>query len=194
MFGLDGDELLHIGVSMVVVAVAFSVGALVQSKDAFLATFPIILVGVGSGFVFHELAHKFVAQRYGAYARYQIWESGLALSLLMAVFTAGRFVFAAPGAVYIYSPRITRSQNGIISIAGPLTNLAIGTLFLVSAPFASIGYLQTMAFSAASINFFLGFFNMLPIPPLDGSKVFAWNFAAWAVLIILLAIPTFFLF
>lgn len=194
MFEFDRDELLHIGVSMVVVAVAFSIGYLFQSKAAFLVNFPIILVGVGTGFVLHELAHKFVAQRYGAYARYQIWESGLALSLLMAVFTGGRFVFAAPGAVYIYSPRITKEQNGIISIAGPLTNLVIGALFLASAPFAAIDYIQVMALSAAYINFFLGFFNMLPIPPLDGSKVFAWNFFVWAVLILLLAIPTFLLF
>lgn len=194
MFSFDRDELLHIFVSMVVVAIAFSVRYLFQSKLDFLLMFPVLLAGVGSGFVLHELAHKFVAMRYGAFARYRMWESGLLLALLMAVVSRGAFVFAAPGAVYIYSPYITRKQDGLISIAGPLTNLVVGLLFVLFAAVSPIPYLTLMAASAASINFFLGFFNMLPVPPLDGSKVFAWNFPAWLALTILLAIPTFLIF
>jgi len=193
-FGFDRDEVIHILVSMVVVAIAFSVRYLFESKVEFLLLFPVMLVGVGTGFVLHELAHKFVAMRYGAYARYQIWETGLAFALLLAVATRGLFVFAAPGAVYIYSPNITRGQNGIISIAGPLTNLFVGVFFVGLGAMFPMPYLQLMSMGAASINFFLGFFNMLPLPPLDGSKVIAWNFAAWAVLTALLAIPTFFIF
>lgn len=30
-------------------------------------------------------------------------------------------------------------------------------------------------------NLYLAFFNMIPIPPLDGSKVIAWNFLVWLI-------------
>lgn len=191
-FSFDAEELFNIGVSLFIIALAFSLRYLFFSKAAFLNVFSIVLIGVGSGFVLHELAHKFVAVRFGAFARYQAWGFGLGLALLMALVTRGAFVFAAPGAVYIYSPYITRRQNGLISIAGPLTNLLLGFAFLafgILSPRDS--YAELLGFSAASVNFFLGFFNMLPIPPLDGSKVLAWSWMAWLALITPLALMTF---
>lgn len=192
-FTLGADEIGQIAISMVVVALAFSVRYLFASKEQFISFFPVILIGVGSGFVFHELAHKFVAMKYGAYARYQVWESGLAFSLILSLVTRGAFVFAAPGAVYIYSQHLTRQQNGIISAAGPITNLVIGSLSLILFILTPTSYLSLIFASTASINFFLGFFNMLPVPPLDGSKVFAWNPLIWVVLAAALAIPAFLL-
>jgi len=174
------------------VAVAFSVRYLFASKAEFIAFFPIILVGVGTGFVLHELAHKFVAMRFGAFARYQAWESGLAMALLLSLLTGGRFVFAAPGAVYIYAHGLSRKANGLISLAGPMTNLVIGLLFAAVGIVSPSEYVTLLCFSAASINFFLGFFNMIPIYPLDGSKVLAWNIFAWAALTLPLALLTFF--
>lgn len=193
MWSFDTDEITQIVVSMVVVAIAFSLGAFFQSKEAFAQQFPIILVGVGTGFILHELAHKFVAIRFGAFARYQAWESGLVMALIMAVVTGGRFVFAAPGAVYIYSRNLTPRQNGLISVAGCLTNLVLGLAFVALALFAPTDYVFTLAATAASINFFLGAFNMIPIPPLDGSKVFAWNWMVWLALMAPLAFLAFFL-
>jgi len=192
MYGFDKEEITQIIISMLVVAVAFSAQYLFASKIAFAAVFPVILLGVGTGFVLHELAHKFVAIKLGAFARYQAWETGLLMALVMAFATGGRFVFAAPGAVYIYAPVLSRKKNGYISIAGPLTNLLVGLFFMVIGLVLPDGYLSFAALSVASINFFLGFFNMIPIPPLDGSKVLAWNVAAWIALIIPLGILTFF--
>jgi len=193
MYGFDRNEVTQIVISMVVVAIAFSVRYLFVSKEAFMQGFPIILVAVSTGFVLHELAHKFVAIRYGAFARYQAWESGLILALFMAFATGGMFVFAAPGAVYIYARGLSRRANGIISAAGPLTNLIVGLAFFsayMALPNGS--YLSVLANGAASINFFLGFFNMLPIYPLDGSKVWAWNILVWVALAVPLGILAFF--
>ena len=190
-FTIDSNEIAHIGISMLVVALAFSFRYLLISKELFLSFLPIILVGVGTGFIFHELAHKFTAMRFGAYARYRAWESGLAFALILSIVTRGAFVFAAPGAVYIYSHNLTRFQNGIISIAGPLTNLVTGSVFTFLLLFAPTPYFALLFASAASINFFLGFFNMLPIPPLDGSKVLAWNPLAWVATIGVLALLVF---
>ena len=89
-------------------------------------------VGVGTGFILHELAHKYVAIHYGAHAEFRMWQSGLILAIILPIVTFGQFLFAAPGAVYIYGTNISREQNGIISLAGPFTNVAIAILPVVS--------------------------------------------------------------
>ncbi len=144
-------------------------------------------VAVLTGFLLHELMHKAVAQRYGAWAEFRSSRTGL----MMAIFTAFLgIVFAAPGAVYVAGP-LTREQNGRVSLAGPLTNLAVALAFtglgLALVPFLTGDirfYVGGILFFTGYINAFLGVFNMLPIPPLDGSKVLAWNVGIWAVTIV----------
>ena len=41
--------------------------------------------------------------------------------------------------------------------------------------------LQWVLLPVSKINFFLGAFNMVPFPPLDGSKVMAWNPLVWGL-------------
>ncbi len=132
-------------------------------------------------FLVHELAHRNVAKYYGFSARYVAWPIGLGIALLSSFFG---FIFAAPGAVYIspYSERfafqlrpMTRKESGIISLAGPLSNLIVGALMLLV-------YFHTHFFvflRIAKFSFWLAFFNLLPIPPLDGSKVLIWNPLIW---------------
>ncbi|HTD80605.1 MAG TPA: site-2 protease family protein [Thermoplasmata archaeon] len=143
-------------------------------------------VAVLTGFLLHELMHKAVAQRYGAWAEFRSSRTGL----IMAIFTAFLgIVFAAPGAVYIAGP-LTRQQNGRVSLAGPLTNLAVALAFTgLGAAFRFLTgdvayYVGGILFFTGYINAFLGVFNMLPIPPLDGSKVLAWNVGIWALTIV----------
>src|SRR3989338_10946175 len=86
-------------------------------SQRFLMVFGISLITAGIGFLFHELAHKLVAQRYGCVAEFRSFDQMLYLAVGLA-FLVG-FIFAAPGAVMI-SGMITRKENGIISLAGPL--------------------------------------------------------------------------
>lgn len=134
-------------------------------------------ITVGTGFVLHELAHKFVAMRFKGYAEFKMWTQGLILALVFSLFG---FVFVAPGAVYIYLSRITKMQNGLISLAGPLMNLALSLFFLVLGfvlPF-KFGELNIWGF-ASFVNIWLGLFNMIPIFPLDGSKIIDWSIFVW---------------
>ncbi len=144
-------------------------------------------VAVVTGFLLHELAHKVLAQRYGAWAEFRSSRTGLIFAIVTGLIG---IVFAAPGAVYIAGP-LTREQNGKVSLVGPLVNFLIalaflGTWFVLGGFLAGeLGfYLAGILFFAAYINAFLGVFNMLPIPPLDGSKVFRWNVGIWAASII----------
>ncbi|HIH13138.1 TPA: metalloprotease [Candidatus Woesearchaeota archaeon] len=152
----------------------------------FLMLFGVSLFTAGLGFLLHELSHKLVAQRYGCAAEFRAFDQMLFLALGLA-FVIG-FIFAAPGAVMI-SGMVTRKENGIISMAGPMMNFVLGLLFMgltwVFPPWASL-------FSVGfSINMWLGLFNMIPFGPLDGVKIFRWNTLVWAGMV---AFGVFFVF
>ncbi len=61
-----------------------------------------------------------------------------------------------------------------VSACGPLSNLALAVLFalLLRLDLGNIG-LMKLAYYGVSINIFLALFNLIPIPPLDGSHVLA---------------------
>ncbi|MDG6909431.1 MAG: metalloprotease [Nitrososphaerota archaeon] len=145
----------------------------------------VALVTVGSGFVLHELSHKFVAQRYGFWAEFRMWPMGIVLALVTAVIG---FIFAAPGATYIQAPSITQEENGKISLAGPLVNVAIAAAFLPVWVSAADVFTFFLGLEGVYINVFLAMFNLLPVSLLDGAKVFRWNKGVWlAVMIPLVA-------
>lgn len=150
-------------------------------------TLLLALFTIGVGFVLHELMHKFVSERYGFEAEFRMWPSGLAFAILSALIAG--LVFAAPGATYINGYGITEKENGIVSLAGPITNIVIALIFLPlllintgSALLVEAGYLGSY------FNFFLAAFNMLPIFVLDGAKVWRWNKGLWAAFFIPLAL------
>lgn len=189
----SGIEIRDILVSWIALGVAFSF-ALAGGGITILATsdfslssaaylLAISLVTVGPGFVFHELSHKFVAQRYGYWAEFRMWPMGLVLALVTSLIG---FIFAAPGATYISGMNISRDENGKISVAGPLTNVAIAALFTPFLLYNSSSLLSLVGYIGVRINVFLALFNLLPIGPLDGAKVFRWNKLVWGALFIAL--------
>ncbi len=184
---MNQREITDLFISWLTISIAFAwMGTRILNPGGtqeFVTQFVIVLIAVGTGFVLHELAHKYVAIHYGAHAEFRAWKEGLILAVVLALISNGEFVFAAPGAVYVLGNRITLKQNGIISLAGPVTNLLIVLFFglLLSIIGPPQGFLRDLILSVMHINFFLAAFNMLPIPPLDGSKVFAWSKGAWLV-------------
>jgi Zn-dependent protease len=185
MVSFSSREIRDIIISMLVIAGVFayvlrysSVFDNIGSNDL-LSRVVIALVAVGFAFVLHELAHKFVAVRYGFYAEYRMWVQGLILAIITAYFG---FVFAAPGAVYIHGEYISREENGKISIAGPLTNIALAVFFFLLLPLLSFSPILAAIFGLGFIvNSFLALFNLLPISILDGAKVFRWNPFIWLI-------------
>ncbi len=176
----DVEELKELAISAVVLGFCFAWIQRNYLSLPFIEVFLIMLIAVGVSFIAHELAHKATAQRYGHFASYRMWDTGLIIAFFLAV-TLGA-IFAAPGAVYIsagYYP-ISRDENGIISLAGPATNLALAVLFLVLSAFP--GFLGLVGGFGFFINLVLALFNLLPFPPLDGSKILRWNSKIWAVL------------
>ncbi|HEV8594157.1 MAG TPA: site-2 protease family protein [Thermoplasmata archaeon] len=142
-------------------------------------------VAVVTAFLLHELAHKAVAQRYGCFAEFRYYPMGLVLGVLTAAFG---FLFAMPGAVMI-SGYVGPRENVRISAAGPGTNMALAAVFLALAvglgttggPTSNL--VKQLVASIAYVNLFLGGFNLIPFPPLDGSKVFAFDKVLWVLMV-----------
>ena len=162
-------EVLDMAVSVAVLSLAFSK----FFPDPLSSVFAVTAV-----FAFHELAHRSVARFYGCFAEYRRWDFGLLLAAVTAA-VPSPFVFAAPGAVVISAPfgrRLGKKQFGVIALSGPLSNIAVGAGFLALFSLFPSGFFL----HAAGVSFFLAFFNLIPVRPLDGGAVFSWSRAVWA--------------
>lgn len=190
MVKFTANEIRDIIISMFVISFAFALLLSGRDISTAISLIPIMLIVVGLGFVFHELAHKFVAIRYGYWAEYKMWIQGLVLAIIIPLFF--NFIFAAPGAVYIHGQSISKEENGKISIVGSIINLVFALFFLLILIFVPLnyttisisGYQWNWAFMGMFINGFLAFFNQLPIFGLDGSKVIKWNPFVWIIVVL----------
>ncbi len=152
-------------------------------RESWLAIFILSAITVGSAFILHELSHKFVAQRYGSWSEFRMEPNMLLLAVVIPFFVP--FIFAAPGAVMIFNPYLTREESGKIAIAGPLMNIALALLFLPLFIFAPYGILNEIGRFGVLINTWLALFNMIPASVLDGKKVLAWDKRVYGVVLII---------
>ncbi len=183
------SELRDLAIAWISISFCYSVRFL-HDITIFSQYFLISLVTIGSGFLLHELAHRSIARRYGLWAQFKLWWSGLVIAVATAVLTGGTFFFAAPGAVYILPSRKrpwgpSRRESGLISLSGAVANVAVGVGFRALTSLG--GVLANMGSIGYRINLLLAVFNLLPVPPLDGQKVMSWSVIIWAAAFIPLA-------
>ncbi|MDE7241380.1 site-2 protease family protein [Desulfovibrio sp.] len=150
------------------------------------------------GIILHEVAHGWVAERCGDPTARQLGRltlnplphidpAGLAVFGLTSL--SGAFVFGWAKPVPV-DPRNFRNPHRdmmLVALAGPMTNFLLAVAFGLGLwaavrllPFAELRTSQVYIFALSSlqagvvINFGLGWLNLLPIPPLDGSKILAY--------------------
>ena len=142
-------------------------------------TFILLAIPLLYSVILHELAHGWVAYLMGDSTAK--WQGRLSLNPLrhldpmgtLMLFLFG-FGWAKPVPVNFSNLHNTRKGLILVSSAGIITNmfLAFIALFLyrLLSPEPS-GVLSTLLYYMAQINTILASFNMIPIPPLDGSKI-----------------------
>jgi len=135
----------------------------------------VLVIVFTSSFLLHELAHKMVAQSHGLWAEFRLIPIGVLVTLL-SIFSPIKFI--SPGAVMV-AGHGSRETLGKVSLAGPLTNLALSTLFLGLAYF-SFDPLYWIAVYSVLFNASIAAFNLIPFGIFDGVTVFRWNKGVWA--------------
>ncbi len=136
--------------------------------------------------ILHEIAHGYVADKLGdptarVHGRLTLNPiphidpiMTIALPLILFILNAGVIFGAAkPVPVDPFNLKDPKRDMAIVSLAGPATNLLIAGLFSLLL-FLNLGPIVTnILTSGIYLNVTLAIFNLLPIPPLDGSKILA---------------------
>jgi Zn-dependent protease len=158
---------------------------LLDGLIAYLCFLPIL--------TFHEFAHAWVAWKCGDdTARLQgritlnpvahIDLLGTIILPLAAVFLsaansglAGFIIgWGKPVPVNIYNLRHRRRDDTLVALAGPAMNLLLAAVIVILAQVGALVHSETwvrVCLRLALLSLFLGYFNLLPVPPLDGSHV-----------------------
>ena len=174
-------ELRDLFKAWLVIALVFTIGTRGFSLG-FLFGFIVSLLTVGIAFLLHEASHKIAAQKYGFEAEFRKFTPMLILSVILSFLG---IIFIAPGAVMIKALGISPSENGKISLAGPVSNLVLGYILIISSFIVSIPVLKDVLLFGALVNCLIGLFNMIPFWLLDGKKIFSWDKKVYTVTIIL---------
>ncbi len=140
----------------------------------------LVLPGLFIAIIFHEFAHGYVAYKLGDPTAKDAGR--LTLNPFKHVDLVGfifllvfKFGWAKPVPINSMYFKDRKRDIILVSLAGPLTNFFIA---LISIVILSMGFLTNklivqMLFITIWYNIMLGIFNLLPFPPLDGSKVLA---------------------
>ncbi len=185
MFNVD-KRIIYIIIAVLVVSTVIQYAQNPMELVALLLTIPGVIIAI----TFHEFAHAFAADKLGDDTPRR--QNRLNLNPLSHIDPIGLFMlmfvhFGWGKPVEINPTNFNRkrsmsAQEAIVALAGPVTNIIIAIiltiiLFAIST-FASAfvlsqaGILVILALQMAiSVNIGLGIFNLVPLPPLDGSKI-----------------------
>ncbi len=195
MYEFTRNEIRDLLIAFAVLSICFAISNVGMDLFGIASILPIVMIGVGAGFLLHEIGHKFVSMKYGYWAEFKLWPLGLVIAFVTAFLG---FVFAAPGAVNTYADQMSDEINGRISIAGPMTNMGLALVFIIIAaliyPFSIHSQIVHLIYLICtvgySVNSYLAAFNLLPFATLDGTKVMKWNVLIWFVVFAIAAIMT----
>lgn len=155
---------------------------------ALIVAFVVLSLGI------HEAAHAWVANLCGDSTAKDLGRmtpnpivhidpiGTILVPAVMAMVPGGMiFGWAKPVPVNYYNLRHPLRGMMLVAIAGPISNFLLAIVFLTIEKYLEVklemppnAMAPTVMAYACTINMVLAIFNMLPVPPLDGSRVMAW--------------------
>jgi Zn-dependent protease len=151
----------------------------------------LVFAAVVPSIILHEVSHGVVALWFGDDTAQKAGRLTLnpikhidpfgtvLLPVILALSGLGTFGYAKPVPVNVRRLRNPRSHSLVVSLAGPVTNLMLAgiaiVLFRLTVPDTISGFVDDLPlapqffFFLGMLNVVLAVFNLLPIPPLDGS-------------------------
>ncbi len=142
--------------------------------------------------ILHEVSHGWVANAFGDDTAKRAGRltlnpiahvdpvGTLIVPALLSLAGAGVFGWAKPVPVNVGRLRKPRNEGVLVSLAGPATNAVLAAIFAVLfievirprlSPFGQLSTVAQIVFYAGLVNVWLCIFNLIPIPPLDGSAL-----------------------
>ena len=183
------DELRDLIIAILILSV-------ILSFPDFSGFFLISIIIVLFSYFVRELMHKFVARKFGCMSTFKLWPPGILIgimSIFLKYFGGWNIVFAAPGFAEIVPyrfgrmgfkvARVTPKDLGLVALAGTGINVFFAVLFKAF-PY---GIFQTLSL----YNGLIALFNLIPISPLDGSKIFLWSMMTWLFLVFVCVLVVF---
>jgi Zn-dependent protease len=172
--------------------------------ESILVVVPVLLFSI----IAHEYAHGYAALKQGDDTALMLgrltWNPvkhidpfmTILLPAMLLIASGGKFALGGAKPVPVNPRKYRRFKRGdiIVSLAGVATNLAIALVCMALIPAlawlarvapgqqTSLGILQAMMVAGVELNVLLFLFNLIPIPPLDGSHVIKYCMpVSWAV-------------
>jgi Zn-dependent protease len=147
---------------------------LFSQPAAFVIVFGGLILAIG----LHEAAHAYMADYLGDPTPRSMGRTTLnplahldPLGTLVILIT-GFFGWGKPAPYDPYNLKNPKRDTALIALAGPASNLllAIGLAVILNLSHPPI-MVASVIYSLVRLNIFLALFNLIPVPPLDGSKI-----------------------
>lgn len=150
-------------------------GLLFSNPLAFVVIFGGLIIAIG----IHEAAHCFMADYLGDPTPRSLGRTTLnplahldPLGTLVIVVT-GMFGWGKPAPFDPYNLRNPHRDIPLIALAGPISNILIAILLSSIFKIFNVQPLASIFYFLIRLNINLALFNLIPVPPLDGSKILA---------------------